>query len=183
MTYFTSDLHLGHENIIRHCQRPFADAKEMDEALIDNWNRRVHRTDTVYIVGDLIFRTKRDPAEYLERLKGQKALIIGNHDKDWMKKADLAKYFMFVSNMEYISDGQRKFVLCHYPMMTWNGVSKGVYHVYGHIHNNRSDTYWPLLRTMENALNAGTDINGFAPVQFDELVQNNRILRQGEGGE
>ena len=35
MIYYTSDLHLGHANVIRHCDRPFADANEMDAALID----------------------------------------------------------------------------------------------------------------------------------------------------
>lgn len=34
MTFFTSDLHLGHRNIIRLCGRPFASLEEMDEALI-----------------------------------------------------------------------------------------------------------------------------------------------------
>ena len=31
MTYFTSDQHFGHENIIRFCQRPFRGAAEMTE--------------------------------------------------------------------------------------------------------------------------------------------------------
>lgn len=177
MILFTSDLHLGHANVIKHCDRPFTSADEMDEALIENWNRRVHNTDTVYIIGDLMFRTRKHPADYLDRLHGKKALIIGNHDRDWMKKVDLTKYFMFVSHMEGISDGKRKIVLCHYPLMTWNGASKGVYHVYGHIHANKNAAFWPLLSSMENALNAGTDINGYAPVPFDELVENNIIFR------
>ena len=49
-------------------------------------------------------------------------------------------------------------------MMTWNHVAHGNYLIYGHIHNNTDGIYWPLLAQMDQALNAGADINGFAPV-------------------
>ena len=38
MIYYTSDLHLGHQNVIQHCSRPFVTADEMDEELIRRWN-------------------------------------------------------------------------------------------------------------------------------------------------
>ena len=41
MTYFTSDQHFGHENIIRFCQRPFRGAAEMNEVLVEKWNAKV----------------------------------------------------------------------------------------------------------------------------------------------
>ena len=82
MIYFTIDMHLGHENIIRLCNRPFSNVEEMDQALIDNWNRRVQPQDTIYILGDLMFRNKKPPEEYLRQLNGKKHLIIGNHDRD-----------------------------------------------------------------------------------------------------
>ena len=68
MIFFTSDLHLGHENCIRLCNRPFSSIEEMDETLIENWNHKVTGKDTVYILGDLIYRSQKPPEEYLRRV-------------------------------------------------------------------------------------------------------------------
>ena len=46
-TWFVSDTHFGHANIIRHCSRPFADAGEMDAAMVANWNALVRPDDDV----------------------------------------------------------------------------------------------------------------------------------------
>ncbi len=39
--WFTSDFHLGHFNIIRYCNRPFADILAMDDAIVDGVNTSV----------------------------------------------------------------------------------------------------------------------------------------------
>lgn len=172
--YFTSDLHLGHSNIIKLCNRPFSDSGEMDEALIKNWNNVVTNGDTVYIIGDLIFRAQENKVEeYLARLKGKKHLIIGNHDRTWINQIDINKYFKSVENMQIIVTNHGKITLCHYPMMSF----EGKYLIYGHIHGNKSDSYWSLLKAMDNALNAGVEINNYKPMSFDELIENNIRFR------
>ena len=45
MIWFTSDLHLGHEAVIKMQDRPFADVREMDDALIHNINECVGGND------------------------------------------------------------------------------------------------------------------------------------------
>lgn len=81
---FTSDLHLGHRNILLSRQQ-FASIDEHDEFIIRQWNKKVHKNDNVYILGDLSFRAEQPISYYLSRMKGKKHLIVGNHDSFWMK--------------------------------------------------------------------------------------------------
>lgn len=173
MIFYTADLHLGHVNVIRHCNRPFQSVDEMDEALVENWNRRVHRDDTVYIVGDLLFRNRRPAGEYLSQMRGTKVLVLGNHDHAWSKQVNLDEAFACVTNMLSIMDGNRRVTLCHYPMLSWRGSGRGGLMVHGHIHNSTNADYWPYLQSHPNILNAGVDVNGFVPVTLDELIENN----------
>lgn len=180
MTYFTADLHLGHANIITMCDRPFADVEEMDGTLVENWNSRVLKGDDVWIVGDLSFRGDRAVAEILPKLKGRKHLILGNHDKSWMKKhSEAARFFESIEQMGKISVDGNKIFMCHYPMMEWDGYYHGSYLVYGHIHNAIGQPFWNLIVNNNHMLNAGVDVNGYHPVTFGELVENNRIFKEG----
>lgn len=176
MIYFTADTHFGHANILKLCDRPFADIGEMNETLIHNWNERVSGNDTVYIVGDMFFRCN-DAESLLKRLKGKKRLIVGNHDSAWMKKVNVSKYFLSVDNLLETSDGQHSLVLCHYPLLTWKHAKRS-FMIHGHIHADTSADYFPLIAKRDNVLNAGVDINDFCPVTFDEMVENNSIHKQ-----
>lgn len=179
MIYYTSDLHLGHENVIRLCDRPFVSVEEMDEFLIASWNKKVGKADTVYIVGDLVWQ-RCDPTPYLERLKGKKHLILGNHDK-WVNTYDVAHFFEEITKFAEVSLDEHPMTLCHYPMIEWKnsrkeGSSRLGYLVHGHTHANVRPEYRVLFEK-ENALNAGVDVNGFAPVTFDEMAENNRSFK------
>ena len=176
--FFTADQHFGHINIIRHCSRPFSSVIEMDKSLLENWNSCVGQNCTVYIIGDLFFRNTVPAHEYLLKINGKKHLIIGNHDKDWMKRIDLFDFFETVSYMAEISDGSHRITLCHYPLMTWDGCGKGTYMIHGHCHNSIDTMYFSLLQIMPDILNAAVEINGYQPVTFDELKYNNALFKQ-----
>lgn len=51
-TFFTSDTHFGHANIINLCNRPFKDVNHMNNMLVENWNSVVSDDDTVFHLGD-----------------------------------------------------------------------------------------------------------------------------------
>lgn len=174
MIYFTADTHFGHEAIIKMCQRPFDNAEDMNEALIQKWNEKVNGNDTVYIVGDMFYRCT-DAEAVLARLKGKKKLIIGNHDGSWLNE-NTEKYFQGIDKFLEFSDGFRSITLCHYPLMTWKHKEK-TYMIHGHIHNDTSSDYWQIIKSNQNLLNAGADINFFAPVTFDELLENNGLFK------
>ncbi len=172
MVYFISDTHFGHKNVLKLCNRPFETIEEMDETIIKNWNDRVRGNDTVYIIGDMFFRCD-DPESILKRLHGKKHLLVGNHDGSWIHKVNTAQYFQSISHMRETSDGKHALTLCHYPLLSWNYQKKS-YMIYGHLHANTDVDYMPLIFSRPHMLNAGVDINGFRPVTFNELVENNR---------
>jgi calcineurin-like phosphoesterase family protein len=80
MNYFTADLHFNHSNIIEYCNRPFKHVKNMNNVLVRNFNSLVTNNDNLYIVGDLMMGNKDSGLEYVKQLKGNKYLILGNHD-------------------------------------------------------------------------------------------------------
>ena len=176
MTYFTSDQHFGHFNIIRLCHRPFASADEMDEVMVAKWNAKVKAADTIYVLGDLFFRSA-NVEPILKRLNGRKHLVLGNHDHSWTGRVRLGDYFESVQTMKEIDVCGAPATLCHYPMLSYPQARRG-YMIYGHIHNNTGDDYWPLIMRRPRMLNAGVDVNGFEPVTFEELVTNNAKFRQ-----
>lgn len=174
MDYYISDLHFGHENIIKMCSRPFSCIEEMDAVLLENWNNIIHKNDNVYIIGDLIYKANNSPEYYLKQLKGKKHLIIGNHDKSWLKYVDTVKYFESVDLMKIINTGKGNATLCHYPMLEF----EGEFMIHGHVHTKANKlAYWEYLKRIDALLNAGADINGYKPVSLDELIENNNAFK------
>lgn len=99
-TWFTSDLHFGHVNILKYMrqQRPFSSLEEMADEIIERHNELVAENDTVYILGDLSMGKVVDNVPIVQRMNGKKTLIPGNHDRCWdyfypMAKEEKAKEF------------------------------------------------------------------------------------------
>lgn len=90
MIFFTSDTHFSHVNIIKYCDRPFADTDQMDEAIIANWNRTVSPEDTVFHLGDIALGPIDKSLAKVSRLNGYRIAVLGNHDRPFMRagKAD-----------------------------------------------------------------------------------------------
>lgn len=168
-TFFTSDLHLQHSNIIKYCNRPFIDAEEMDETIIRNWNNVVQQHDTIWVLGDVTMTKKIDRLRWLmSRLKGNKHLIKGNHDFHFTDSVWKQVGFQSISPMREIKvreeDGTvQKIVLCHYAMRVWPDSHYGSWQLYGHSHGTLPDD--PNMRSVD----VGVDCHNFTPVSYEEL--------------
>ena len=163
--YFTSDLHLGHENIIRLTNRPFDSVEDMNNKLIHNYNSIVHKNDLVYILGDLTYKVSVDKSNKLiQQLKGRKVLIRGNHDL----KYD-SHLFEDILDYKEFSQDKVKYVLMHYPLMSWNGSHSGrSIHLHGHIH---SQDLYNLKNRHDFVLryDVGVDANDYFPVSLSYI--------------
>ena len=88
--FFTADMHFGHENVIKFDKRPFETVEEMDAELIRRWNAKVGKGDLVYVLGDMIWKTRNNDADTLIRsLNGQIILIKGNHALSQIKLLEM----------------------------------------------------------------------------------------------
>lgn len=130
-TFYTSDSHFGHANIIKYSVRPFTDVDHMDTVMINNWNSVVGQNDEVYHLGDFTFGNLNSATRYRDRLNGKIHLIWGNHDRDEVKFSNLWESSQ--PFLETMIDGT-KIVLCHYSLRTWNKRHRGAYHFFGHSH-------------------------------------------------
>ena len=173
--WLTADLHIGHFNIIRYCNRPFDDLENMHQTIIRKWNERVGEADIVYILGDLGF-VKGSGSEitgFLSRVNGKIYLIRGNHDKGekkWYKNQGIKEVHDSYVILE-------RSLLSHYPLEPdiYDGKRtkrikerlSAVYrendcsfHYYAHTHK-------PPAKG-EDFMNVGVDLHDFYPVPFSK---------------
>lgn len=164
--WFTADLHLGHANIIRYCNRPFGTVEQMDERLIAEWNSVVQRGDIVYHVGDFTLENAKRAEAYLNALHGFIRLLPGSHDS-WMSDLAQGAYgerFEILPVRCEVLIGEDRFVLDHYAMQVWPLSHYGSYHLFGHSHGRLPDNG---TRRMD----VGVDPNNFRPVSADDAAK------------
>lgn len=163
--FFTADTHFGHTNIIKYCNRPFQDTREMDRFMIQEWNRVVGKRDVVYHLGDF---SRRDPqlAEWtLKQLNGRKFLCIGDHDKHMRK---LTEYFEDVRESFLVNVGKRQFIfLNHYLHKVWPKSHYGTWHLFGHSHGGMNR----YAEQEGKLLDVGVDSHGFRPWSLGEVAR------------
>lgn len=191
--WMTSDLHIGHRNIIDYTNRPFRDqggnpdVAMQTEIIVDNWNEVVAPSDLVYIVGDVVMGEREKNLSHLARLNGEKVLILGNHDyahpalwatkpaklERWTKAYALYFHHMTTEKFLLLPNG-RKALLCHFPFVgdshdqdryaELRPVDDGeTWLIHGHTHQ-------PERISGPRQIHVGVDAWNFYPASLEEVM-------------
>lgn len=178
--WFTSDHHFNDDRIRQFCSRPFGTVAEMDQVMIDNWNRAVGKDDIVFHLGDFCLGGSAIWAQVRERLNGHIYLCMGNHDLKNMRPG-FARLFEAVTMQYHLIIEEQQLYLNHNPFLCYGGSYSDVWQLFGHVHSRSNNTGKDRPRLdmiFPTQYDVGVDNNGFAPVSFYQVKD--IIMRQIE---
>lgn len=180
MNFYISDLHLNHKNVTKEGKdfdnRGFDTLKDMHEYIEKKWNNKVTNGDTVYILGDCVWKLDENIISMFARLKGKKILILGNHDNRSLKDRRFSILFDEIVPYKEITDNANgknyNLVLQHFPIMMWNNQHKGSIHLYGHVHNSEEWNFYKkyLNQFIQDTKNKSAKMNrdeNFNPIAIN----------------
>lgn len=179
-TYFTSDLHFGHDAILNYTRRGemFSNMEKHDQFIINTINHHVGEDSHLYILGDVsmhknIWRT----LELLSQLKARKLyLVTGNHEThkqlEAFQKNEVFDRIYYRVHTQYFGD--HLVTLAHFPQCEWDkGHFKG-WQLHGHSHGDFDQKRSGLENTRMIDVGWDASLNFFGeyrPFSFDRIEE------------
>lgn len=163
MLYLTADTHFYHRKMLE--LRPeFESVEDMNQTLIDNWNKVVTDKDEIWHLGDVSFGNWEKTTEVLKQLRGRKHLVLGNHDHQYRNR--FGQYFMSVQSYKEIKWKANSLILSHFPFLKWNRGHYGTIHCCGHCHGN-------LSQENIRRFDVGVDTNwaNYSPISVERIIK------------
>ena len=168
--FFSSDHHFFHQNIIKYANRPFADAHEMNEFMVEQHNAYVKVSDHWYCLGDVTMERDNQGRGLgiIDRMNGHKRLIMGNHDHYHVKH--YLKHFEKVMAMQMM-DGMR---FTHIPIHP-NSMGRAKANIHGHTHDkpNYPPVMWIEKETqkvmVQPYINISVERTNYRPISLEEI--------------
>lgn len=162
--WFISDTHFFHQNILKWGRSEFSSVEEMNEVMVENWNKVVKPGDKVYHLGDVWMgpSSHEERAKLWARLRGSKRLIVGNHDDiPYMAKGG---FFKKIQLWRVWNDKPLLFthVPVHQDSIKERILSEGGVNVHGHTHLNGSPE-GPYRSVC-------VELNNYTPVHLEDLI-------------
>lgn len=136
--WFSADLHIGHKRILEFCgdTRRGETVEEHDELIVEACNSVIKPEDEFFILGDEALGDRRQGYNKIRRINGRKHLIRGNHTQIKEEHFDI---FESISDYKEIRIEGIKVIMFHFPIISWNEMSKGSFMLHGHCHANLKD--------------------------------------------
>lgn len=171
-TWFQSDQHFYHSNVIKYSNRPFENVEEMNNTIINNINEVVMPDDDLWLLGDFIFGTAGKAKDILRRINCKNLYyVFGNHDKE-MRKEEIRGFFKSMDEYKEITINDpstnlpQKICMMHYPHLEWNQCFRGSWMLHGHTHGNLK---YPEMLSNHKITDVGVDCWNYYPVSYTEL--------------
>ncbi len=137
-----------------------------DEWLVKEiFNKWVKNRDTVFILGDLSLAKRKDAEKFIDRLNGNKFMILGNHDKNVDTSTRFSQITQ-IKDFKFKREGvDIRIALCHYPMASWDKKPHGAWQLYGHVHGR--------FKNKGLSLDVGIDNSeiGYRPINLWEVTE------------
>lgn len=169
MIYFTSDLHFGHDNIIRYCDRPWETVEDMNVGIVNRINSRVRPQDELYILGDVHCGKNSEEValRYLREIKCSRIYLVrGNHDTDEFCEAagpEAEGLFQWIKDYHEMKYKKLRIVLFHFAIRAWHHMYKGAIQLYGHSHGT--------LPGIGRQMDVGIDANDYQILSINEVYE------------
>lgn len=191
--WFTSDTHYSHSNICRgvsnwgdvnlegvfevdeNSTRNFLTVESMNENMVKNINSFVDSNDWLIHLGDWSFGEFEMIEEFREKINCKNiTLILGNHDYHIQEnKNNIQRIFRNVAHYEELSVSREsnqniktKFILFHYPIVSWNYQFHNSIMLHGHQHLKGDNRI-----TQKNRMDVGLcGSPEFRPYHIEEII-------------
>lgn len=183
--YFTADSHWNHVNISRGTSRwsperggtrDVETLEEMNKLIVDGINDNVGEDDILVHLGDWSFGGIESISEFRKLIKCKTIyLILGNHDHHIRRNKDgVADLFNRIDKLTMLTvhspEGKEtkkhRFILCHFPIASWEGMNKGIIHLHGHVHLDEDNKI-----NHGKAMDVGVDGNFYKPYSLEEIIE------------
>lgn len=172
MIYFTADEHYFHKNIIKYCDRPWKDEKDMRRDMIALHNDIIKPEDTVFHIGDFAMlgpSQHEKISNVMGKLNGINHLILGNHDE--CKPFRYVECgFWTVHTAHWFEDGKYKFALAHDPCVSCT-LDENQILLCGHVHTLFTEVTEDINGKKKLVINVGVDARNFKPISLQEIIE------------
>jgi len=168
MNFFTSDLHWYHKRICEMSNRPWQTLERMHRGLVDRWNAKVSHEDTVYNLGDWSFAGRGHTLMVTSQLKGRIIHLCGNHDSRTKMAVRPGLDVLLADRIADLTIGKQRLVLCHYPLLTWEGAHRDTWMLHGHSHGSLDKRFNGSTTRID--VGVDSEHTNYAPLSFDEIA-------------